>query len=49
MVRVFVVGGCEGALADDPVDEIMKLLGLPYPPADCVVPNCLAAKLGNKS
>ena len=46
---VVVVGGCEGALADDPVDEIMKLLWLPYPPADCVVPNCLAAKLGNKS
>ena len=34
MVRVFIVGGCEGALADDPVDEIMKLLGLPVRPLE---------------
>ena len=28
------MGGCEGALADDPVDEIMKLLGLPVRPLE---------------
>jgi len=28
MVRLFIVGGCEGALANDSVDEIMKPVGL---------------------